>query len=122
MRHVLYWREKEIFIETLPYKKAYDRWRVAIKDEDYQRITNLISAIADNSMQIDTIFLRPNEWLGSLYEPIYLACNENRKGTAMFFELIIFKVLLEREDKWQFSLQSNRRNYMDRFIYTKKIS
>lgn len=122
MKLVLYWKEKETYVEEIPYKKAYERWRCNINDEDYERINNLINAVADDTVQIDTILLRPNEWIGSLYEPIYLACNQNRKGTAMFFELIIFKVLLEREDKWQFSLDLNHNNPIDRLIYTKKIT
>lgn len=121
MKFMLYWKEQGTYIEDFPYQKAFDRWHSRMNDEDYVRITHLIHTIADDSIQIDTILLRPDEWKDSLYEPIFLACNGNRKGAMMFLELIIFKVLLEREDKWQFSLNIDHKKYIDRLIYTKKI-
>ena len=44
-----------------------------------------------------------SNWDGTVYEPLYYACGKNQTQSGMFFGLIVFKTLMEREDKvWGF--------------------
>ena len=90
-------------IKKLPHKKEYDSWRKQISDDDYFKIiTELEKTVLCNDV-ITAGWIPGHDWTGTVYEPIYYACYKNQTHAALFFGLIIFKLLMENEDyKWGF--------------------
>ena len=48
-------------------------------------------------------WLPGHDWTGTVFEPIYDACGKNVTQAGMFFGLIVFDLLMNREDRvWGF--------------------
>ena len=44
-----------------------------------------------------------HDWTGTVYEPIYEACGRNVSQSGLFFGIIVFNLLMNRDDKvWGF--------------------
>lgn len=84
------------YVKTLPHKKDYDRWRRNLSDADYDKIIDELEKRID-SQEINTAGWIPgNDWTGTVYEPIYYACGQNKTQSGMFFGLILFNYLMNR--------------------------
>lgn len=91
------------YVKTLPHKKDYDKWRHNLSDADYDKIIDELEKRID-SQEIHTAGWIPgNDWTGTVYEPIYYACGQNKTQSGMFFGLILFNYLMNRQDTvWGF--------------------
>lgn len=100
---MLYSVDNGKYVTRLPHKVDYDKWRKNISDRDYEDIEDALNAKLDQS-EINTAGWIPgHDWTGTVYEPIYEACGKNVTLAGMFFGLIVFKLLMERQDKtWGF--------------------
>lgn len=100
---MLYLADSGEYVISFPNQADYDRWRQNISDKDYQDIEDALNAQIDRS-EINTAGCIPgHDWTGTVYEPIYEACGKNVTLAGMFFGLIVFKLLMERQDKtWGF--------------------
>ena len=64
------------YIEKLPHKKEYDDWMKNLPAHDYKKI---IEALNDKIVESDnntSSWIPGNNWIGTVYEPIYNACGE----------------------------------------------
>jgi hypothetical protein len=43
-----------------------------------------------------------NDWTGTVFEPIYIACSKNIVNSGLFFGLILFDLMIKRNDAWGF--------------------
>lgn len=100
---MLYSVDSMKYVTTLPYSKDYDNWRNHISDADYDKEVDAINELVDTK-EINTAGWMPgSNWDGTVYEPLYYACGKNQTQAGMFFGLIVFKTLMDREDKvWGF--------------------
>lgn len=100
---MLYSVDSGQYVTRLPHQTDYDRWRKNISDDEYKAVEDAINARIDAS-EINTAGWIPgHDWTGTVYEPIYKACGKNVTQAGMFFGLIVFKLLMERQDKtWGF--------------------
>lgn len=91
------------YIKKLPHKKDFDRWLRNLNNNDYSKICDKLNDQI-NSSEINTSSWIPgNDWTGTVYDPIYQACGRNQDSAAMFFGLILFKLLMDRQDAvWGF--------------------
>lgn len=105
---MLYSVDSMKYVTTLPHGKDYDNWRNHISDADYDKVVDAINQLVDAN-EINTAGWMPgNNWDGTVYEPLYYACGKNQTQAGMFFGLIVFKTLMEREDKvWGFGRYSD---------------
>ena len=100
---MLYSVDSGKYVTRLPHQADYDTWRQNISDKKYRDIEDALN-VRINQSEINTAGWIPgHDWTGTVYEPIYEACKENVTQAGMFFGLIVFKLLMERQDKtWGF--------------------
>ncbi len=91
------------YVVALPHKRDFDKWRSHISDADYQKVVNAISDKIDESDINTAGWIPGSDWSGTVYEPLYYACGQNPTQAGMFFGLIVFETLMNRDDKvWGF--------------------
>ena len=70
---------------------------------DYQSIADTLNEKIDESDINTAGWLPGHDWTGTIYEPIYEACGRNQVLSGMFFGLIVFDLLMRKDDKtWGF--------------------
>jgi hypothetical protein len=89
----------------VPHSADYERWRVALDRIDphaYGRIHDWLDSRCD-AREVDTSSWIPGaDWTGTVFEPIYYACGENPDVAALFFGLLVWQVVMDRDDCWSF--------------------
>lgn len=100
---MLYSIESESYIENIPHRVDYDRWKSRISDKDYQAIYDeLNSRIAGSEVQTSSWIPGAN-WSGTVFQPIYEhACNYDETSAAKFFGLILWHVFMKHHEVWAF--------------------
>ena len=87
-------------ITSMPHKRDFERWKKNISAADYQKVVDAINDKIDSS-EINTAGWIPgSDWSGTVYEPLYLACGQNKDLSGRFFGLIVFETLMTRTDKY----------------------
>lgn len=91
------------YVTQVPHKKDFDKWMKNLSAEDYRKIEEALNDKIDGSDINTAGWLPGHDWTGTVYEPIYEACGQNQTLSGMFFGLIVFDLLMKREDKtWGF--------------------
>ena len=92
-------------ITSVPHSSSYDRWRTELDRIDpaaFTRIHDWLDA-RFNEREVDTSSWIPGtDWMGTVFEPIYWACGEDPDVAALFFGLVVWQVVMDREDCWSF--------------------
>lgn len=87
-------------INKIPHILDYQRWRTRLSQTDYDRIAEALNEIADSNQIITSSWIPGSDWTGTPYEPIYYACLEDDHNAALFYGLILWEVMLNREEAW----------------------
>lgn len=91
------------YVTSVPHKADFDKWMKKLSDEDYQSIADALNDKIDESDINTAGWLPGHDWTGTVFQPIYEACVQNQTQSGMFFGLIVFDLLMKREDKtWEF--------------------
>ena len=91
------------YVEKLPHKKEFDRWMKNLSASDYQNVIDALNQKVDLSDINTSSWIPGNDWTGTVYEPLYHACGDNKDASGLFFGLILFDLLMRREDAvWGF--------------------
>lgn len=91
------------YVEKLPHKKEFDRWMKNLSASDYQNVIDALNQKVDLSDINTSSWIPGNDWTGTVYEPLYRACGNNKEASGLFFGLILFDLLMRREDAvWGF--------------------
>ncbi|MDD3840675.1 MAG: hypothetical protein PHP06_08920 [Clostridia bacterium] len=100
---MLYSVDSGKYIEKLPHKKEFDKWMKNLSDYDYQKIIDALNDKIDKSDINTSSWIPGNNWTGTVYEPIFHACGDNIEASGLFFGLILFDLLMQRQDAvWGF--------------------
>lgn len=100
---MLYSIESSKYIETIPHRRDYERWRGGISDGEYQAIYNELQSRISGSEIETSSWIPGSDWSGTVYEPIYdKACDYDEVASAKFFGLILWHVVMEHEATWAF--------------------
>lgn len=100
---MLYSIDSGKYIEKLPHKKEFDSWMKKLPALDYQKIVEALNEKIDKSDINTSSWIPGNNWAGTVYEPIYHACGDNKEASGLFFGLILFNLLMKRQDAvWGF--------------------
>ncbi len=87
----------------MPHQEEYDLRRANLSDEDYYRVVDAINDYIDNSNGVfASSFIPGADWTDTPYQPLYLACNQSKEQSAMFFGQIVWQVVMDRDDEWLF--------------------
>ena len=100
---MLYSIDSGKYISCIPHKKDFDKWMKNLSDEDYKKIEDELNSKIDENDVNTAGWIPGHDWRGTVYELIYKACAKNVTQSGLFFGLIIFNILMNREDKvWGF--------------------
>lgn len=100
---MLYSVDSGSYVEKLPHKKDFERWMRNLGEEEYSKIVDALNEKIDKSDINTSSWIPGSDWTGTVYEPIYHACGDNKETSGMFFGLILFNLLMERDDAvWGF--------------------
>lgn len=84
----------------LPYSKEFINWKSNLSDDDYNAIISELNSKFDIGEVHTAGWIPGHNWMGTVYEPIFHACNKNEIKAALFFGLIVYKVFMDRNDTW----------------------
>lgn len=91
------------YVTKVPHKRDFDRWMVNLSEDDLEKIETELNSKIDQSDINTAGWIPGHDWTGTVYQPIYEACNQNVTQAGMFFGLILFNLLMNRDDKvWSF--------------------
>ena len=91
------------YVTKLPHKREFDRWMKNLAPSDYQKVIDTLNQKVDMSDINTSSWIPGNDWTGTVYEPLYRACGNNKDASGLFFGLILFNLLMRREDAvWSF--------------------
>lgn len=100
---MLYSIDSGKYIDKLPHKKEFVSWMKNLSADSYQNIIEALNDKIDENDINTSSWIPGNDWTGTVYEPIYHACGDNKEASGLFFGLILFKLLMERQDAvWGF--------------------
>lgn len=100
---MLYSIEREKYVKELPHRNDFKVWRSRLSDADYERVVEAIGAAIGDDEVSTAGWIPGRDWTGTPYEPLYYACGRDTEQAGRFFGLIVFKLLMEREDRaWSF--------------------
>ena len=91
------------YVVKLPHKMEFDAWMKKLPQADYEKIVDELNSKIDKS-DINTSSWMPEDrdW-DTVYKPIAVACGNNKEASGLFFGLILFDLLMKREDAvWGF--------------------
>lgn len=89
-------------VKKLPHKKEYDKWRARISDNHFDAIVDELNRRIDSDEVHTAGWMPGSDWDGTVFEPIYFACGRSVQAAGMFFGLIVFKIMMDRDDMWGF--------------------
>jgi len=91
------------YVTKVPHKVEFDKWMKNLSAADYQAIADELNGKIDQNDINTAGWLPGHDWTNTVYEPIYEACGRNIVQSGLFFGLIVFDLLMRREDKvWGF--------------------
>jgi len=91
------------YVKKLPHKKEFDRWMKNLSPSDYENVIDTLSKKVDMSDINTSSWIPGNDWTGTVYEPLYRACGNNKDASGLFFGLILFDLLMRSKDAvWGF--------------------
>jgi len=90
------------YVKKVPHRKEFDKWMSNLKDEDYKRIYVELNSRVNGSDINTSSWIPGNDWTGTDFEPIYNACGKSKANSGMFFGLILFDLMIKRDDVWGF--------------------
>ena len=99
---MLYSVETGKYVDKLPHKKEFDIWMKKLPQADYEDIVDALNAKIALSDINTSSWIPGDEW-DSVYKPLAVACGNNREASGLFFGLILFDLLMRRDDAvWGF--------------------
>ena len=103
---MLYTVDREL-IEYIPHVADYERWRRRLSDLEYEAIFQELNERVNEHMQrngvVTSSWIPGADWTGTVFQPIYEnACNYDADQAALCFGLILWDVMMQREEAWSF--------------------
>ena len=86
----------------MSHKREFDGWMKKLSPGDYQKITDELNNKIDGSEVNTSSWIHGNDWNGTVFLPIYFACDQDIALSGMFFGLIMYKVMMNRPERWAF--------------------
>jgi hypothetical protein len=78
-----------------------------LSDTDYENVVEAINNFIDK-VPLDKPFVSSlipgNNWAGTAYEPLYIACGQSKEKSGWFFGLIVWQVMINRPEDWMFKI------------------
>jgi len=100
---MLYSIESDALITDIPYRNKFDVYRGRLTDSQYAAICDELNRrIDEGGGEVATAGWLPGaDWSGTVFDPIYeVACRHDFEESGKFFGLIVWDVMMRREEDW----------------------
>jgi len=98
---MLYTAENER-ITAVAYEGEFKRRMAHLDSASYQIIVEELNRVVDGNDVHTSSWIPGHDWRGTLYEPIWRSCKMNSEVAAKFYGQILYKVMMDRPEKWCF--------------------
>lgn len=99
---MLYDISKDKVIDRIPHQSKYSFWKSRLSNEDYEKIFEELNNRIDEDEVHTSSWIPGSDWSESVFNPIYITCDNNEDDAAKFFGLILWEVMLNRPEVWSF--------------------
>jgi len=90
------------YVKVLPHKREFDKWMKKLSEDKYDAIIDELNGRIDGSDINTSSWMPGNDWTGTVFEPIFEACGKNIVQSGLLFGLILFDLMIKRDDVWGF--------------------
>ncbi len=91
-------------LTNMPHQAEYDRWMRNLSHEEHRGVISAIHTVLDdardNNKPVYSSYIPGSDWEGTAYWPIYIACQENRDASRLFYGQLCWEAVQEHEDDW----------------------
>jgi len=87
---------------SVPHERDFRMARARLTDEEYQAVVDAINEYVDEQNCFVSSYIPGSDWTCTVYQALYCACNQSQDQAGMFFGLIVWQVMMERDDEWFF--------------------
>jgi len=98
---MLYSVDKKLMTKV-PHAQDYETIRGRISDPELAALESAINMALNTADVFRARQLTPNPIQGSVYEPVYNAVGQLVEPSSKWIGLLIWHVLMERDDSWMF--------------------
>ena len=119
---MLYALKNQEYIDEdyIPHRRNYDAWKSQLSVAQYQAIFAELDRRVSTGDIHTSSWIPGAEWDGTVFQPIYeTACHFDEDAAAKFFGLILWHVMLERDDVWAFDRFEKNSVQIDGLTYFK---
>ncbi|SFB19734.1 MULTISPECIES: hypothetical protein [unclassified Bacillus (in: firmicutes)] len=96
-------------ITEVAHKREYHQRMRGLPNDDHRAIVDELNRVIESGNVHTSSWIPGHDWRGTLYEPIWLACNKNDEVAAKFYGQILYKVIMDHPHKWCFGDYSHAR-------------
>ena len=94
---------KQKQISDIPHQDYYSRLLSSLSKEEYDDICEELNNKIDTNEVHTSSWMPGHDWHGTVFESIYTkAVNYNREVSGLLFGIMLWVVLMERDDDWSF--------------------
>jgi len=93
---------KDNQLTHIPHSEEYEQWRARLSDTDYDAIIAELHRIMDENQIFNASYIPGSDWQGTVYQPIYHACDENWDEARLFYGLLVWGAVQLHADDWRF--------------------
>lgn len=100
---MLYSIDSSKYIKDIPYLNEYKSWKGRLSDPEYQAIVKELNSRIEGNEIHTSSWMPGADWTDTVFQPIYeKACSCDQELAGKFFGLILWDVILNRDDVWSF--------------------
>lgn len=91
------------YVDRIPHKTDYDVWKARLSEIEFQAMRDELTRRISTDEIHTSSWIPGNDWAGTVFMPIYQkATLYNEEQAAMCFGLILWELLMQREEIWGF--------------------
>ena len=95
----LYAVDSQKYVDYLPHREDFERWRSRLTDEQFDAIRNELLGMIDGNAIHTAGWMPGSDWTETPWEPIFTdACRYDEVASGYCFGLIVWVVLQEDPD------------------------
>lgn len=89
-------------ITRIPHRKDFEVWKAKLTEAEHSAIVEELNSRIGTDEVHTSSWIPGADWTDTAFEPIYSACNRDVDAAAKFFGLLLWVVMMEREETWAF--------------------
>ncbi len=100
---MLYSVDSQSYVNYIPHESEYRTWINRLSQEELEPIYEELNQMIEGDEIHTSSWMPRSDWNGTVFYPIYkTACRCNQEAAGMCFGLLLWQVLMERDDVWGF--------------------